>query len=116
MTENLFIKKDELLFKQGDPSVCMYVINSGQFKIFITEEGEEIEVALAGAGNLIGEMSLFDKKSRSASARATMTSSVLKLPYKQLEKDLEAAPNWIRITLKALSTKLREANRRLLSY
>ncbi len=112
----IYIQKDELLLKEGDASDCMYVINTGQFKVFITEDGEEVELALAGPGNLIGEVSLFDKKARSASARATTLSSVVKLPYKQLEKDLENAPHWIKITFKAMSTKLCEANRRRITY
>ena len=114
MSETIYVKKDDLLFNQGDTSDCMYIVTSGQFKIFLVEGAEELERTLAGPGNLIGEMSLFDKKIRTASARATTTSAVLKLPYKQLEKDLETVPDWIKITLKTLSTKLRDANRKLL--
>lgn len=112
MSDFSVIKKDQLLFEEGDMPDSMYIVRSGQFAIFIREGDTEKEVALAGPGNLIGEMSLFDKKLRSASARATTDSSVVVLPYIQLEKQLETLPEWVRITMKTLSEKLRTTNKK----
>lgn len=112
MSEFSVIKKDQLLFEEGDIPDAMYIVRSGQFAIFIREGDAEKEVALAGPGNLIGEMALFDKKLRSATARATTDSSVVVLPYIQLEKQLETLPEWVRITMKTLSEKLRSTNKR----
>ncbi len=112
MSDFSVVKKDQLLFEEGDLPDAMYIVRSGQFAIFIREGDVEKEVALAGPGNLIGEMALFDKKLRSASARATTDSSVVKLPYDQLDKQLETLPEWVRITMKTLSEKLRSTNKR----
>lgn len=112
MSDFSVIKKDQLLFEEGDMPDSMYIVRSGQFVIFIREGDIEKEVALAGPGNLIGEMALFDKKLRSASARATTDSSVVVLPYSQLEKQLETLPEWVRITMKTLSEKLRTTNKK----
>ncbi len=112
MSDFSVIKKDQLLFEEGDLPDAMYIVRSGQFAIFIREGDTEKEVALAGPGNLIGEMALFDKKLRSASARANTDSSVVILPYSQLEKQLETLPEWVRITMKTLSEKLRSTNKR----
>ena len=112
MADYTSVKKGEYLFEEGDPPDCMYIVRSGQFSIFVRENDVEREVALAGIGNLIGEMSLFDKKLRSASARATTDSSVVKLPYSQLENQLEELPEWVRITMRTLSEKLRQTNKK----
>lgn len=112
MSNYTVVKKDDLLFEEGDYPDAMYIVRSGQFSIYVTEGESEKEVSLAGPGNLIGEMSLFDKKLRSASARATIDSSVVKLPYEQLEKDLDQLPEWVRITMRTLSDKLRTTNKK----
>ena len=114
MSDFSVIKKGQLLFEEGDIPEAMYIVRSGQFTIYIREGDLEKEVALAGPGNLIGEMALFDKKLRSASARATTDSSVVILPYTQLEKQLETLPEWVHITMKTLSEKLRSTNKRFL--
>ncbi|MEQ1724076.1 MAG: cyclic nucleotide-binding domain-containing protein, partial [Pseudobdellovibrio sp.] len=80
MSDFKVIKKNELLFEESDYPDAMYIVRSGQFSIFVKEADIEKEVSLAGPGNLIGEMGLFDKKLRSAGARATTDSSVVVLP------------------------------------
>lgn len=114
MTEFHVVKKGHFLFEEGDYPEAMYIVRSGQFSIFVKDGDKETEVALAGPGNLIGEMSLFDKKLRSASARAKVDSSVVVLPYEQLEKQFETLPEWVRITIKTLSEKLRTTNKKFL--
>jgi CRP/FNR family transcriptional regulator, cyclic AMP receptor protein len=114
MSEYHVVKKDEFLFEEGDFPEHMYIVKSGQFSIFIKDGTIEKEISLAGPGNLIGEMSLFDKKFRSASARATVDSTVVRLPYQHLEKQLEELPEWVKITIKTLSEKLRNTNKKFL--
>lgn len=106
------IKKGHFLFEEGDFPEAMYIVRSGQFSIVVKDGDTEKEVALAGPGNLIGEMSLFDKKLRSASAKAKVDSSVVVLPYEQLEKQLQTLPEWVRITIKTMSEKLRSTNKK----
>lgn len=112
MSEFNVVKKGNLLFEEGDYPDAMYIVRSGQFSIFVRDGEVEKEVSLAGPGSLIGEMSLFDKKLRSAGARAKTDSSVVVLPYQQLEKQLETLPEWVRITMKTLSEKLRTTNKK----
>lgn len=112
MANYTVIKKDEFLFEEGDESDCMYIVRSGQFVLFVREGDREKELTLANPGQLIGEMSLFDKKPRSATARASTDSSVVKLPYEQLEKQLLELPEWVRITMRTMSEKLRSTNKK----
>jgi CRP-like cAMP-binding protein len=73
----------EILFRQGEPGDAMFLIRSGQIRIFIEDEkdGERSEVTLRqyGAGQLVGEFSLLDDKPRSASAAGAERSEVMVL-------------------------------------
>jgi CRP/FNR family cyclic AMP-dependent transcriptional regulator len=112
MSDIKVFKKNELLFEEGDYPEAMYIVRSGQFSIFIKDGNIEKEISQAGTGSLIGEMGLFDKKLRSASARATTDSSVVLLPYTQLEAQLAELPEWVKIAMKTLSEKLRTTNKK----
>jgi CRP/FNR family cyclic AMP-dependent transcriptional regulator len=112
MSDIKILKKNELLFEEGDYPEAMYIVRSGQFKIFVKDGDIEKEISMAGIGSLIGEMGLFDKKLRSASARAISDSSVALLPYAQLESQLAELPEWVKITMKTLSEKLRTTNKK----
>lgn len=108
------VKKGDYLFRQGDPADCMYIVKAGKISLLITDGTTEKEVDTAGVGQLIGEMSLFDRKDRSAAARALVDSTVVKLPYAKLEADLQKMPDWVQVVLRRLSEKIREANDKIL--
>ena len=63
----LSLKKNEILFHQGDPGDALYLIRSGWVKI-IKEDVEEGEVVLnhIGPGGIIGEMAIIDEEPRSS--------------------------------------------------
>ena len=64
-------KKDEILVKQGDSGIGLYIIASGTVKIVKeTADGGELEVAVHGSGEFFGEMTVLDNAPRSASVIA----------------------------------------------
>jgi CRP/FNR family cyclic AMP-dependent transcriptional regulator len=59
------------LFLEGEKSSTVVVIATGRVKVFrLTEDGEEIVLAVRGAGALLGELSAIDGLPRSASVAA----------------------------------------------
>ena len=60
----------ETILRQGDAGECMYVIQEGQARVLVEQDGKEILVRTAGPGEIIGEMSIFEKEVRCASVRA----------------------------------------------
>lgn len=115
MVETVTVKKDQFLFEQGDEADCMYIVKSGKMNLIISDGIKENVIDTATMGQLFGEMSLFDKKNRSASAKAVIDTVLVKLPYKKLEEELIVMPEWVQATLKTLCEKIREANLRVLS-
>jgi CRP/FNR family cyclic AMP-dependent transcriptional regulator len=59
------------LFLEGERSSTVVVIASGRVKVFsLTEDGEEVVLAVRGPGAVLGELSAVDGRPRSASVAA----------------------------------------------
>lgn len=114
MAETVFVLKGSYLFKEGDPADCMYIVRSGELEVILSGDNKEKVISNITAGELVGEMSLFSKRMRSAGIRAVTDSELVKLPYKKLQDDLRQMPEWVQVTLKTLSEKIREANVKIL--
>ncbi len=55
----LSLQKNEQVFAQGDPSDAVFYIRKGQIKVTVTSKnGKEATLALAGAGDFLGEDSI----------------------------------------------------------
>lgn len=111
--KNKILKKGELLFKAGDSSDGMYVLRRGQIQIFLDKGGNDIVLATVAAGGMIGEMSLFDKKPRSASARAMEETEVTQISNDDFNKIISQIPKWLVSLMATLSSRLRDTNERL---
>lgn len=111
--KNKILKKGELLFKAGDSSDGMYVLRRGQIQIFLDKGGSDIVLATVAAGGMIGEMSLFDKKPRSASARALEETEVTQISNDDFNKIIQQIPKWLVSLMSTLSSRLRDTNERL---
>jgi CRP-like cAMP-binding protein len=62
-------KAGEVLFREGEQGSEMFVVRSGSIRVFVTSSlGVEKTLAILGAGEFVGEMSLIIGKTRTASA------------------------------------------------
>ena len=74
------IRGGEVLYHQGDDGSDAFVVFSGLVKLaLIAEDGQEALVALAGRGELFGELALFREGPRDATATAVLAATVLQL-------------------------------------
>jgi CRP/FNR family cyclic AMP-dependent transcriptional regulator len=71
------VLKGAVIFHQGDPGHEMFVISEGRIRLTIGQEGHEKEVALLGAGEFFGELSLLGGAMRTATAQAVEDSTLL---------------------------------------
>src|SRR3989344_6751368 len=107
------LEKGQLLFREGDASDAMYVVKKGRIAITKTKGDSEIELADMGPGQMFGEMAFFDKKPRSANARAMSDSEIITLPFANLEAHFKAMPEWLKSMVKTINEHLREANKKI---
>ena len=107
------LKKGDILFREGDPSDCMYVIKSGRIAITKAKGSSEIVLAELGAGDMLGEMAFFDNKARSAGAKAMIDTVVIELPFKALNAQFKTFPEWLKAIVRTVNTHLRNANMKI---
>ncbi|MHB1039728.1 MAG: Crp/Fnr family transcriptional regulator [Desulfobacteria bacterium] len=75
----------QTLFHMGDDGGSLHFIERGRVKVTIpSSSGEELILAILGAGNLLGELSLFDGKPRSATVQALEDTETLCLHREDL--------------------------------
>lgn len=73
-------RKGAILFHEGDPAETLLVVSDGLVKIFVSSaSGDELVLATLPAGRTFGEVALFDKGPRSASAQALEATTLLAL-------------------------------------
>ncbi len=110
----------EGIFEEGDTGDSLYVIVNGQVEVLHRQgRGGERILAVLQAPDFFGEMSLVDKDYRSATVRAKSDVALLHLTAENLmafRKNHKDGFSFLLINIaRALSTRLREANARLLA-
>ena len=74
-------RRGEVIFHIGDPGDALFVIVSGEVKIWLpSETGDEAILATLRAGDVFGELALLDGAPRSASAVALSPTETVVLP------------------------------------
>jgi CRP-like cAMP-binding protein len=77
LRDELHVRKGEVIFRQGEPGLEMFVISAGRVRLTIGRAGHEKEVAVLGPGAFFGELSLLSDEPRSATAEAMEDSTLL---------------------------------------
>lgn len=83
----------EVLLLEGERSDSLYVVARGRLKVMLSSaRGGELVLALLGPGEALGELSVLDGQSRSASAQATVATELLVLPGAVVRAVLSRSP------------------------
>ncbi len=109
--EEFSVKKDVLIFSQGDPGDCLYVVRKGKVEIYIKEKtGERIILDRSEVGDLFGELAIFDKGSRSANALAIEDTEMLVLNREALRLFVHQRPDAALDLLAVMAKRIRTTN------
>jgi CRP-like cAMP-binding protein len=85
------LKKNELLFSEGDQGQSLYILVTGSIRIFKSAlNGRDTIIKVIGPGELFAEVILFEKETYPVSAAALKTSTVYVLPKRQFHTLLDA--------------------------
>ena len=98
-----------LLFSEGDPSDRFSLVLEGQLEVFKRlEDGVERRLAVLGANDFLGEMSLFfQTRRRSANARALTSLSVFEIQNDDFEKLLKRQPELLYAIMQVTVQRMR---------
>jgi CRP/FNR family cyclic AMP-dependent transcriptional regulator len=97
------------LFREGDPGSHLYMVTRGQVKIGrVGEGGGEVVFAIAGPGEIFGELSLFDPEGeRTADAEALEPTECIIIGQAPLLRVLTAQPKLLLRIIGVLSMYVR---------
>ena len=100
----------EVIFRQDDPSDCMYEIRSGRVGIYLDYEGEnQKKIAELTADQFLGEMGMIEDVPRSATAVALSDGTALmKIDDAELGEYFLDRPEQLLQLMKQLSSRIRE--------
>lgn len=107
-------ERGEVIFQEGSQGDVMYVIREG--RVLIKREhagGRTIALTEMGAGDLFGELAIFDKEARSASAECVEPTRVVALTSGDVTRVLHRNPEIAVKLLQQLSRRIRAANSRI---
>jgi len=101
----------ETIFRQGDAGSAMYIVEKGEVSIHLSGNMPQLlALKTLRPGEFFGELSMFDKQPRSASATAHTDVSLLELRHDKFEAYLAKRPRVAMTILRTMSQRLRETN------
>lgn len=105
--ERISFSAGEVLMTQGEIGGHAVVIEAGEVQILVAQDQIDRLVALAGPGEIVGEMALIDREPRSATVRALTDGEGMVIPWEVFQSDLDASPTLIRNIVEILTRNLR---------
>ena len=94
------------IFRQGEEGRSLYIVVSGRVKVHIADK----QLAEVDRGKYFGEMAVFDKQPRSASATTLEPCECLELTQEQLYDAIEETPEIAVNIIRELSRLIRRLN------
>jgi CRP/FNR family transcriptional regulator, cyclic AMP receptor protein len=101
-------RKGQLLFMEGDPGESLIVLRRGSVAVFRTApSGERAVLAVVRPPNVLGEVSLLDASTRSASAEALEDCSALALSRAAFMELVHSNPRILDAVMRSLGALIR---------
>jgi CRP-like cAMP-binding protein len=105
-TDTTDLAVGEVLFSEGEPGDCMFVLLEGA--VDITVGGRTVEHS--ERGGILGEMALIDRSPRAATVTATTPSRLAKVDERRFNFIVQQNPFFARHLMKVLVDRLRHMN------
>ena len=97
-------RKDQIVFRQGDPADAVFYIQSGKVKkTVVSEQGKEAVVAILGAGDFFGEGSLAGEVLRLSTVSALTKSVIARITKADITRVIHEEPTFAELFIAHLS-------------
>ncbi len=97
----------EVIFKEGEKGEMMYVIQAGKVRITRDSPSGNLTLGVLESGEIFGEMALFDRLPRSATAVASGDARILSVDRKKLFPTISKDPTLLFKILETMSQRIR---------
>jgi CRP-like cAMP-binding protein len=102
----LQIRKEQILFSQGDAAEAVFYILKGQVKLtVVSRQGKEAVVAVLGGGDFLGESCLAGQPQRLATATSREDSTVVRIDKTVMTRILRDEPTFAELFLTYLLSR-----------
>lgn len=105
-TERVNLRKDEILYRNGEPGSAAFVVVDGEIAIRRTAKNDEPAEIVAGPGSLIGEQSMFAGLAYRGTATAQTPVVALKISKELFYRVAEEFPDLASEAMRTVSEKL----------
>lgn len=85
--------KGEIVFEEGEPGDRMYLIESGQVKVYSEEKGQEKLLSYLGPGSFFGETALLTGEPRNSTVQVMLDAELVVISKRDLEELVRAHPS-----------------------
>jgi CRP-like cAMP-binding protein len=100
---NVTFPAGSVVFSQGDPGTCMYIVQSGVIEMVI---GDKV-VELCGPNEAIGFMSMIDAAPRSSTARVKDAVELSIIDQRKFRFMVDEVPNFATYIMGAMARRIR---------
>ncbi len=104
----LVVGKGEIIFLEGSPGDCAYLIESGSIEISVKRDGRTVSLGRRSSGEVFGEMAIIDSEPRSATAIACEASNLFIIRRDQFQKRMEKSDPVMQMALSIILDRFRE--------
>lgn len=108
-------KQGEIIFREGDPGQVLYLVQSGQVRIYVNGlDGSETSVILFGRpGDMFGELAVIDGLPRSATAVALDKTVLYTISRESFRQHMQRFPQLALNFMKELTHRVRYNTRQM---
>jgi serine/threonine protein kinase len=107
-------KPDEIIFKEGAPGEYAFMIESGRVEITKRHDGVDRVLAVLEKNQIVGELAIFSRLPRTATARALDPTCIRVMNREDVEKELEKLSPWVEGMITGLAHRFIGLNQKLL--
>ncbi|OOZ37259.1 EAL domain-containing protein [Solemya elarraichensis gill symbiont] len=101
------------LFEEGCSGDCAYIIEKGEIVISsCTSNGTEVQLAILGPGNLVGEMAIIDGGPRTATASVVEDAELIVIPPEHFARLIDTADPTVTLLMQVVLHRYRNMKER----
>ena len=104
-------RRGEIIFQKDDPGLSLFIVARGSVRIYVpSTQGADLTLAVLGAGQFFGDLSLLDGRPRSASAAALSETHVVVLERSDFVAVIQSRPQAVMSVLAVVVNRLRDTD------
>lgn len=104
-------RRGDIVMQKEEPGHALFIVERGTVRIYVpSAQGNDLILAVLGAGDFFGDLSLLDGRPRSASASVSTDATLLMLERADFIALLTRRPTAAMAVLEAVARRLRETD------